>query len=50
LTTYGSESHILDVVQLLDDSLVSTSAVFANWVTLGCGTSIGTCESGIHAS
>jgi hypothetical protein len=46
--TYGSESHVLDIVQLLDDSLVSTSAVFADWVALGCSTSIGTCEPDSH--
>jgi hypothetical protein len=48
--TYGSEPHVLDVVQLLDDALVSTSAVLADWVALGCSTPIRTCEPSGHTS
>jgi hypothetical protein len=44
--THGSESHVLNVVQLLDDTAISTSTVLAHRVTRGCDTSVGARKSG----
>lgn len=48
--TYGSESHVLDVVQLLDDALIGASAVLTHGITFGRSASIGTREAGRYQS